>query len=251
MRVRALGNAAWTLILLVGFGSAQGQQLVWDAVSKTNHIKFGQTNSLFSFAFTNVSAAPVTVNGVRTSCGCTMAKVPPLPWQIEPGKNSELEVNVDVRGKMGMLSKVVSLVTSDGVKTLQVNVAIPEPDPRERNQLIAMTDRQAVFRNDCASCHSHPSIGKTGEQLYTAVCGICHESDHRASMVPDLNKLNKFTDPDYWRTWISKGKPGSLMPAFAKTEGGPLDEQQINSLVQYLDEKFRTGPRLNVGNPFE
>lgn len=254
MSQKVLRDTRWMLaaaVFLCSFASTIAEQLAWDATSKTNQVKVGDTNSPFKFALTNISTAPITVNGVRTSCGCTMAKVPPLPWQIEPGGHGDLEVNVDIRGKMGMVSKVVSLVTSDGVKLLQVNVSIPQPDPRERNQMIALADRQAVFRNDCANCHAHPAAGKSGEPLYTAVCAICHESDHRASMVPDLKGLNKFTDADYWRTWITKGKPGSLMPAFAKTDGGPLTEQQIDSLVEYLDQRFRTGPKLTLGNPFE
>jgi hypothetical protein len=54
-------------------------------------------------------------------------------------------------------------------------------------------------------------------------------------MVPDLHKLTVPTDEYFWRTWISYGRPGSLMPAFAKTETGPLTDMQIVSLAAYLN----------------
>jgi hypothetical protein len=57
-------------------------------------------------------------------------------------------------------------------------------------------------------------------------------------MVPDLAALKFQTDADYWRRNIIEGKPGSLMPAFARWEGGILDTNQIESLVQYLVETY-------------
>ena len=61
-------------------------------------------------------------------------------------------------------------------------------------------------------------------------------------MVPDLHNLNHSTDRIFWRVWISKGKVGSLMPAFARTEGGPLSDEQIASLVDYLAENVPSRP---------
>jgi mono/diheme cytochrome c family protein len=54
-------------------------------------------------------------------------------------------------------------------------------------------------------------------------------------MVTDLNKLTVPTNEEFWRTWITYGKPGSLMPAFATSQGGPLDDMQIASLAVYLN----------------
>ena len=103
---------------------------------------------------------------------------------------------------------------------------------------LAMADRQAVFKNDCASCHVAPAVGKKGEQLFAAACSICHEAPHRATMVPDLHALKFTPTKDYWHNWISNGKPGSLMPAFAQAQGGPLTDEQIESLAEYLTHYF-------------
>jgi len=56
--------------------------------------------------------------------------------------------------------------------------------------------------------------------------------------VPDLRALNHPTDAAYWRQWIAHGREGSMMPAFAESEGGPLNEQQINALVDFMVKAF-------------
>jgi hypothetical protein len=43
-------------------------------------------------------------------------------------------------------------------------------------------------------------------------------------------------DAAYWEKWIREGGEGTLMPAFAKAQGGPLDDAQVSSLVRYLTE---------------
>ena len=58
-------------------------------------------------------------------------------------------------------------------------------------------------------------------------------------MVPTLRALNKPTDAEYWRTWITKGKVNGLMPAWATSEGGMLAADQIESLVEYLTGPFK------------
>ena len=228
----------------------QPQSLVWDATTKTYDAPKGETNAFFAFNVTNVSTAEVIVNAVRTSCGCTIAKVPTLPWRLAPNGTGQMEIRVDLRGKRGLLSKIVSVDSSAGLSLLTVNVNIPEPDPRELNRMLAQADRQSVFRNDCANCHAHPAAGKKGEALYTVACGICHESDHRASMVPDLKALKKPTDKSYWDTWVRNGRYGTLMPAFSKAEGGPLEEEQIASLVTFLTDHFRPVKSSDFGDPF-
>ena len=80
-----------------------------------------------------------------------------------------------------------------------------------------------------------PGEDKYGKALYDADCGICHDSEHRASMVPDLHSLKVATNDEFWRTWIAHGKPGTFMPAFSTADGGPLNDMQIMSLAYYLN----------------
>src|SRR6185369_13062625 len=156
------------------------------------------------------------------------------------------------RGKTGAISKLLTVNSTAGSKILTLNVNIPaasanptpaianpnlNPDPnpnpplpsksasnmdRARNQQASTQDRQVVFKGECASCHSTPTVGKFGHELYQAGCAICHDAEHRAQMVPDLHSLKPALDAEQWKQWITASKPGSMMPAFAKVHGGPL-----------------------------
>jgi mono/diheme cytochrome c family protein len=207
-------------------------------MSKRYDAKRGETNAFFIFNVTNRSPAEVIVTALRPSCGCTVAKVPSLPWQLASGTNGQMEINVDLRGRNGLLRKLISVESSAGTNVITVDVQLPELDEREKNRLAAFADRQGVFKNDCAKCHLEPAVGKKGGELYKVICAICHESEHRAAMVPNLASLKKPTDKAYWDQWIHLGKPGTFMPAFSKPFGGPLEETEIASLVNYLLEHF-------------
>jgi mono/diheme cytochrome c family protein len=223
--------------------------LVADADTKKYSAKPGDAAANFTFTLTNISSAPIIINAVSTSCGCTVAKVPTLPWNLDAGTNGTFDVSVNLAGKAGTFTKTLTVVSSVGNKSLSVEVTMPPPViaaatnnvERDRNMELAKADRQAVFKGDCAKCHGEPAAqNKSGKDLYVAVCGVCHDAEHRATAVPDLHALKTKPDEPYWRNWINAGKIGTMMPAFAKAEGGPLNEEQINSLVHYLSHNFAT-----------
>jgi mono/diheme cytochrome c family protein len=166
-----------------------------------------------------------------------------MPWLIPSGTSGQIGATVDLRGKSGMLFKMVTVSTDKGSKTLMLRINILPPviptmtdADRARGVATAKVDRQAVFKNDCVTCHFPKNANaKYGVDLYIAVCGVCHETEHRATMVPDLHALKTPTNNQFWQVWIAHGKPGSLMPAFSIAEGGPLTDIQIASLAAYLD----------------
>jgi len=215
--------------------------LAWDNTMKETNAPADASNANFVFSFTNVSPGNVVILNVRTSCGCTTAQLPPLPWTLPAGTNGQIGVNVNFAGKSGTLLKTVTVSADKGAQTLMVKINILPPviptltyADRARGIEASKADRQAVFHGDCATCHVKPGQGKYGKPLFDADCGICHEGEHRATMVPDLHALKVPTNVEFWQTWISQGKPGSLMPAFSTAEGGPLTEIQIASLANYL-----------------
>lgn len=215
--------------------------LAFDAETKEYITKPGEFLASFVFNVTNISSGEISINHVQTSCGCTTAKMPPMPWKIAAGGSGQIPINMNVQGKSGVVLKTVTLLTDKGLKQLMVKTTIQQMDPnlmtpadRERNQLLAKADPQAIFKGDCARCHVEPVIGKVGRELYTTACGICHDAEHRATMVPDLRNLPNDTSADYWKLMVTMGKPNTLMAAFAQSHGGPLSEMQINSLVEYL-----------------
>ncbi len=230
--------------------------LKWDADKKQTTVTNGAAEAHFVFNLTNVSSGDVIISNVLTSCGCTVARLPEVPWRIAPGADGQISATMNVAGKTGSVPKTITVLSDKGVKMLLVtaNILPAAPTPmsaadREQNQKRATADRQAVFRGDCARCHAEPAKDKMGQQLYVAACGVCHEAEHRATMVPDLHAIPQETNAGFWRTWIAHGKPDSLMPAFAQSEGGILSDAQIASLVSYLTATIPSKPPTPVRKP--
>ena len=223
--------------------------LAWDALMKAAEAAADQAQARFVFNFTNVSSGKVAILDARGSCSCTVTELPQKPWIIPPHTSGQFSATVDLRGKNGTLFKTVNVSTDKGTKQLLLRINILPPviptmtdAQRAAGVALAKVDRQAVFKNDCAKCHLKDVQGKYGKTLYDSICAVCHEAEHRATMVPDLHNLKTATNEDFWRTWITGGKPGSLMPAFAQSQGGPLDDIQIASLAAYLNASFPSRP---------
>jgi len=217
--------------------------IAFDAERKEVTVPNGTPQAQFTFNLTNISLEVVTITTVATSCGCTVAKLPESPWKLAPGSNGQINATMNLAGKSGTSIKTLTVNSDKGPKLLYVQATITPaaavtgamtPMEREANQKLAIADRQGVFKGDCARCHVEPTKGLVGQPLFDKACGICHEAEHRATMVTDLHSLKYPTPPEVWKNWIEHGKPGSLMPAFSAAEGGPLSDEQITSLVNYL-----------------
>ena len=230
--------------------------LKWNTKSIEYTSKPGEENAPFLFFATNVSQSPVVINGLRTSCGCTVAQLPTTPYTLQPGSNVQVNASMDLRGKQGSITKTVTADTSVGIESLLVKANItpapatasqtpgaPAMGDRSKNIQTALADRQAVFKGDCASCHVEKGKGKFGAELYAASCGICHDAEHRAAMVTDLKVPRGPRDRVFWQKWIMEGKPGTMMPAFAQSHGGPLTQEQVDSLTTYCFQNFPKGPQ--------
>src|SRR5688572_26181830 len=86
-------------------GSRPPNPLVWDAMEKSLVAKRGDTEVGFQFSVTNTGAQPVQILEVRTSCGCTVAELPPTPWVLEAGGKGSFRATVDIRGRHGHFAK--------------------------------------------------------------------------------------------------------------------------------------------------
>lgn len=221
-----------------GLGAALPGQpaLQWEATELRIQAAPGDTQVGLAFRFANRSADEVVIREIKPSCGCTTLNLPSLPWTVQPGEAGVIEGRVNLQGKHGLLKKNITLQTSHGSESLVCLVTVPEVlgEQREQNILRARADRQAVFQGECAACHVAPAKGLEGGALYVAACAICHASEHRASMVPELFAPGMEKTSAEWEAWIRTGRDGTLMPAFARAAGGPLDDAQIQTLVRYL-----------------
>lgn len=233
--------------------------LSFDTPQKDVSVTNGTPNAQFVFNVTNISSGDVIINFVQTSCGCTVAKLPSTPWRLAAKDGGQISATMNVLGVGPGQSKTKALTvsTDKGNKTLIVKATVvPGPPPpmtaadRANNQKVAMANRQAVFTDpSCIQCHAAPakdSAGneRNGKELFAAVCDVCHEAEHQASFVPNLHRLPESTSAEFWKNWIAHGKPGTLMPAFAKSEGGVLTDAQIDSLVAYITATIPAQPRV-------
>lgn len=218
--------------------------LVFDAETKQYDAKPGEAIAPFTFTLTNVWTNEITINQVHGSCGCTTAKLPATPWHIPPGGSGEVGAQINLAGKMGLVTKTLTFFTSMGNRVVTLKVNMPPAGTglagmsaadRMAAKAKAAIDPQAIFKGDCAKCHVDKGAKAFGQDLFAADCGICHESSHRDSAVPDLHALKTPANLEYWRAMITLGKPHTMMPAFAHAQGGPLTDEQIASLAAYLD----------------
>jgi mono/diheme cytochrome c family protein len=225
-------------------GQYAGAALVFDAETKQYDASPGEAIAPFVFNLTNAGPNEIVIERVHASCGCTTASMPPVPWHIPPGGGGQVHAQINLAGKMGLVSKTLTFFTSIGMRVVNLKVSIPlapalgggmTPAERKAAMAKAAADAHAIFQGDCAKCHVEKGREAFGEDLYVADCAICHESPHRDSVVPDLHALKQPTDLGYWKVIITLGKPHSMMPGFGAGEGGPLTVEQINSLAAYLD----------------
>jgi cytochrome c553 len=222
-------------------GSPAPSPLLWDSLTKESFPVPGQPTADFTFSVTNTSDSEVVIKNVVPSCGCTVAKTPPRPWHLVGHTNDSMTISVNLAGKAMTFTKAIT-VFADNQPNQVLTVTVHMPDSsealRQQRMLLATTDRQGVFKNDCATCHKAPTEGKMGQELFATACEICHDpkgpGETRAGMVPDLRALKHPTDYAYWKMIITIGKPGTLMPAFGSVAGGPLTDEQVDSLAKTL-----------------
>jgi len=231
-----------------------GPTLVFDADEKEFKATAKDTAATFTFYATNVWTNTIVVQQVYPSCHCTVAQMPAQPWILAPGASGAVTAQVELSdASEGTLTKTLTFFTSVGERVLTLNVVVPPLPPppsatqteaeRHAAMMRATADPTAIFREDCAACHVEKGRGLLGKDLYVAACGICHDSPRRAAFVPDLRALKQATDLDYWKTILAKGKPHTMMPAFADTGGGPLSAMQVSSLADYLDKNIPRQPK--------
>lgn len=85
-----------------------------------------------TFVFTNVGDAPLIIQSIKSSCGCTVPKKPENP--IMPGEKGEIKVSYDTK-RIGGFSKQITILSNATtarkivkIKGLVSNVALLEKE---------------------------------------------------------------------------------------------------------------------------
>lgn len=183
------------------------------------------------FGFANVGGSDLVIGSLKSTCGCTAAVASTGPYR--PGERGEVEVSYDSRGKVGFAHKEVEVFSnaSNLSQTLTIQGTVLEEGS---HPMIAASD--VLFSGSCAQCHALPAQGKKGKELYDAVCFLCHDFPQeggKKQIAAGRNDLAKMGNKQLKRL-ISKGIARSSMPGFDVHSKGPLTEDQIDSLVEYL-----------------
>lgn len=185
-----------------------------------------------SFTIRNEGTLPLNIKEIKPSCGCTVAE--PESKIVMSGGEVKVSIEVDTTGKVGKITKSVLIRTDDPQRHEAKVEVLTEVRIREH---INRTQDQTIFKGKCAECHARPGDAKSGEPLFEAVCAMCHGhyglGGANAHRINDLVWLEK-NDSSYIKKVIRAGKPGTSMPGFGISQGGTLDDSQINSLVELM-----------------
>jgi hypothetical protein len=97
-------------LLCLATGTAFGQ-LTWETTQQTFNSKPKDEFVTAKYKFTNTGTQPITVENVRTSCGCTTAVLKKTVYA--PGESGEIESRFTFSGRTGRQEKAIMVQTSD------------------------------------------------------------------------------------------------------------------------------------------
>ena len=229
--------------------AARGPAIRFD---ETTH-DFGTVRSdkkqTLSWAYHNIGTAPLEIRGTAPSCGCTVSKA--QEDAVPPGGRGALEIVYDPAGQSGGVHKTIAVMTNDPVHPRTMLNITAQVVPVDEEPAIPGHPRftgQSLLMGSCATCHSAPAAGKSGEPLYAALCAMCHGLKAEGGRAPSLRVKDYLASHDDKTLGeaIAYGTANPKMPGFSDLMGGPLDAAQVASLVKLL----RTwGPSSTAASP--
>lgn len=194
-----------------------------------------------TFVIYNKGGKNLRISDVQTSCGCTLAKI--TKRKVAPGDFTRVQVELDTSIKLGPVRKEITVFSNDPKRPqlalFLVGNVLPKKMQGHAPINLKAQDPLVLFKGDCATCHVKPGIGKTGKALFIADCAMCHgmSAQGNGSAGPALTGLDYDNKSSLQtiRHIIAEGSPRSpQMPPFSKAKGGPLTDEQIDSLVNFL-----------------
>jgi len=187
-----------------------------------------------TFIIKNVGTDTLEIVSANPSCGCTAAVLDNK--RIAPGATTRLKVTFDPHNKAeGPVVKTITVVSNavnGAQRTLRIQGTIFKSKTAHVGEAMSI---QHVFEGNCATCHVDKGKGELGAKLYEADCGICHGSKEEFKPGPDLASDAMMNhDEKSWLAITRDGMPNSNMPAFHTKNKGPLNDEEIASIVDYL-----------------
>lgn len=177
-----------------------------------------------TFEFSNTGDHDLLIEKVVATSGSTRAAA--SSKVLKPGEEGSISVVIDMRGKKGFFFKTVDIYTNDPITPVTtLSVKIHLKDQIHMGQYHATE----IFAEKCMGCHVEQGRGKIGWDLFKADCFMCHNAGKNTS----LSTMSKKPRADLLKA-IREGVDNTLMPGFDLKNGGPLDENEIKSLLDLI-----------------
>ena len=186
------------------------------------------------FILGNSGTDTLVITGEHPSCGCTAAVIDGSP-RVPPGGTAHMRVTFDANNKPeGPIIKSVTISSNSidgGSKMVRIQGRVVKSKLAHKTTM----HLDGLFQGDCASCHVTKGKGELGARLFEADCAICHGTKADGKPGPELasDAMMKHT-PKQWQSIIENGIPSTAMPAFHTRNKGPLGDEEIASLVEYM-----------------
>jgi mono/diheme cytochrome c family protein len=193
------------------------------------------------FLVYNIGGKRLRISNVETSCGCTLAQI--SKRAISPGDFTRIAVEMDTSLKVGPVRKKITVLSNDPKRPQMdlflVGDVLAKKMGGHAPIQIQPKDKLVLFKGQCATCHVSAGIGKTGKALFQADCAMCHGATAQGNHSAGPSLLNgDYQNAQYsqrMRDIIANGSPNTpQMPPFSNSHGGPLNPDEIDSLVQFL-----------------
>ena len=143
---------------------------------------------------------------------------------LKPGEKGRIRVEIDLAGKIGAVTKTVQVFSNDPkrpVVTLTATMRV-----RDRMHMKTYSATQ-IFAPPCSGCHVEQGRGKAGFDLFRGDCFMCHNAGTTAMNISQMSGRPEA----HIRRVIRGGVEGTSMPGWARKNGGPLTDAEIESLV--------------------
>ena len=127
---------AIAIFVFAGISVAQAQKIA-KMEFKSETIDYGEikkgSDGVRVFEFTNTGDAPLVIEDVKSSCGCTVPKKPEEP--ILPGKTGQIEVKYDTK-RVGPIRKTVTVYSNaaESVKALKIKGTILDVESSDEDE---------------------------------------------------------------------------------------------------------------------
>ncbi len=232
------------VLAMISLAAAQRAKITFkDEVLDAGTVQEGESVE-YLFVFSNNGDADLQIFDLQTSCGCTAAVV--SASTIKPGKEGSIKATLDTIRRPGPLEKTLAVISNDPLhpqKMLKIKATVKN----FHAEAGANFKPEAIFSDGCRSCHADRAKGKSGAELYKAVCLVCHKQG-KSAMPLDAAWVKQQKSAE-WQSVISKGRKS--MPGFASAHKGPLDKAQINGLTQYLKNLGQTPMAAQTAKPVQ